>query len=58
MTISPQTIAKLADGVSFLFNAGFRDVVADLAVGESVHWDARHLNILHLDGNQQRGQVK
>ena len=46
MTISPQTIAKLADGVSFLFNAGFRDVVADLAVGESVHWDARHLNIL------------
>lgn len=46
MTISPQTITKLADGVSFLFDAGFRDVVADLAVGKSVQWEARHLNVL------------
>lgn len=46
MTVSPQTISNLADGVLFLFEKGFKDVVADLAVGERVNWEAIHLNVL------------
>lgn len=43
MTVSPQTIGQLAKGVDFLFKTGFKEVVADLAVGKKVVWNATHL---------------
>lgn len=46
MTVSPQTLTNLAEGVLFLFGKGFKDVVADLAVGKNVKWEAMHLNML------------
>lgn len=39
MTISPNTIGKIHEGVTFLHEAGFKDIVADLAMGENVKWE-------------------
>lgn len=39
MTISPETIATMADGVIHLHNAGFRYISADLAMGVDIKWD-------------------
>lgn len=38
MTISPETIKYLSDGVVYLHNKGFKYISADLAMGPSVLW--------------------
>ena len=38
MTISPDTISNMADGVKFLHQIGFKYISADLAMGDSVGW--------------------
>lgn len=38
MTISPETVGHLADGVIFLHDRGFKYISADLALGTSVEW--------------------
>lgn len=45
MTISPETVAHIYDGVCFLHNQGFKHVAADLAMGESIGWQPHHLTI-------------
>lgn len=40
MTISPQTVGKLAEGVKYLHSVGFKAVVADLAQGRDIGWNA------------------
>ena len=46
MTVSPQTIENLAKGVRFLFDKGFNDVVADLAMGDKAVWSKQSLVVL------------
>lgn len=43
MTISPETIQMLYDGIVFLHEQGFRHITADLAMGNNVHWEIKHL---------------
>ena len=43
MTLSPETINKFSDGVKFLHGQGFCEIVADLAMGNSIKWERRHL---------------
>lgn len=43
MTISPQSINGLAEGVKFLHEQGFCSVTADLAMGKNVRWSNDHL---------------
>ena len=43
MTISPETISHLADGVIYLHNKGFKYISADLAMGLSVNWSKQSL---------------
>lgn len=43
MTISPQTISSLSDGVQFLHKLGFQHIAADLAMGPSLKWGAKDL---------------
>lgn len=45
MTISPETIAHLSDGVIFLHEKGFKYISADLAMGPSVNWSKDSLAI-------------
>lgn len=43
MTISPETISHLADGVIFLHTKGFKYISADLAMGPSINWSKQSL---------------
>lgn len=45
MTISPNTISMLRDGVVFLHKQGFRHITADLAMGKEVVWKDEHLKL-------------
>lgn len=45
MTISPDTIGQLADGVKALHQYGFKEILADLAMGANVGWHEEHLRI-------------
>lgn len=45
MTISPETVCKLYDGVKFLHNSGFRYISADLAMGLNINWSKESLII-------------
>ena len=45
MTISPQTIDKLSDGVIYLHKIGFRHIAADLAMGKSIKWTSEDLRV-------------
>lgn len=45
MTLSPQTLPFLYQGVTFLRENGFREIVVDLAMGSSIKWDSNHLQI-------------
>ena len=47
LTISPQTLSTLSDGVKFLHEAGFSSITADLAMGKHVTWDKEHLKVLN-----------
>ena len=66
MTVSPQTVEYLAKGVNYLFDKGFNDVVADLAMGDHAVWNKlslttlkEQLNILVKEymGNTQKPRV-
>lgn len=46
MTISPETLPNLANGVKFLHSKGFSSVVADMARGPQLNWDKSHLKLL------------
>lgn len=43
MTISPETVSKLSDGVAFLHKTGFKYISADLAVGPGIQWSKQSL---------------
>ena len=45
MTLSPDTIAYLHQGVKFLREMGLRYVAVDLAMGTSVKWEQQHLKV-------------
>lgn len=45
MTISPQTVHKLSEGVIFLHKIGFKHIAADLAMGSSVKWTSNDLSV-------------
>lgn len=44
MTISPDTIGSLFDGVMHLYDRGFQHISADLAMGANVLWQTKHLS--------------
>ena len=46
MTLSPDTIERLANGVKYLHYRGFNHVVADLARGNDIGWSKLHLKKL------------
>lgn len=43
MTLSPNTINNLAEGVEYLHSCGFKHIAADLAMGESIGWSKDNL---------------
>lgn len=43
MTISPETVTSLADGVVFLHRKGFKYISADLAMGPNIVWNKSSL---------------
>lgn len=45
MTISPQTIVMLSEGVKHLHDIGFKHIAADLAMGPTLQWEAKDLVI-------------
>lgn len=45
MTISPDTIHNMADGVKSLHTAGFTHIAMDLAMGSQIQWQDKHLKI-------------
>lgn len=46
MTLSPQTLHYLYDGVLYLYKNGLYHITADLAMGKDIAWEQQHLNIL------------
>lgn len=44
MTISPETVKSLSQGVIFLHNKGFKYISADLAMGSNLIWSPTALN--------------
>lgn len=49
MTISPDTISNMADGVKFLHQKGFKYISADLAMGDSVEWTKEKLGVYQTE---------
>lgn len=49
MTISPETIGNLSEGVKFLHEKGFRYISADLAMGPSINWTADALILYRME---------
>ena len=47
MTLSPETLAMLYEGVAELHLIGFKYLTADLAMGKDIAWDTRHLSVLN-----------
>lgn len=45
MTLTPQTLPFLYQGVTFLHEKGLNEIVVDLAMGSSIKWDSSHLRI-------------
>ena len=43
MTLSPETLHKMFEGVTEMHQRGFKFLTVDLAMGGSVNWDASHL---------------
>lgn len=52
MTVSPQTLPHLYDGVVSLHSQGFANVAVDLAMGKNVLWEKEHLVIFQDQLNQ------
>lgn len=49
MTISPDTISNMANGVKFLHRKGFKYISSDLAMGDSVGWSKEKLGIYQME---------
>lgn len=49
MTISPDTISNMTDGVKFLHQKGFKYISADLAMGDSVEWTKEKLGVYQTE---------
>lgn len=49
MTISPDTISNMAEGVMFLHRKGFKYISSDLAMGDSVGWSKEKLGIYQTE---------
>lgn len=45
MTISPNTLKHLYDGITFLYSKGFDYITVDLAMGKHISWKDQHLKI-------------
>lgn len=45
LTISPETVGLLFNGVEYLNNFGFKHISADLAMGNRIPWEKKHLLI-------------
>lgn len=45
MTVSPETLPMLTEGIVFLHEKGFKYLTVDLAIGKFVHWTDEHLGI-------------
>lgn len=45
MTVSPDTISNLYDGVTYLIEQGFPYMTTDLAMGDRIFWEDCHLNV-------------
>lgn len=43
MTISPETVCRLSDGVIFLHEKGFKYITVDLAMGQTIEWTSETL---------------
>lgn len=52
MTVSPKTISLLSEGVIHLHNIGFKHIAADLAMGPTIHWEAKHLMLYRDELNK------
>ena len=62
LTISPDTINSLSDGVLFLNKYGFSHISADLAMGGNIKWNSGHLfafrnQIRIISNNIQKGTL-
>lgn len=49
MTISPETVELLSEGVSFLHSKGFKYISADLAMGDKLQWAKASLQKFHCE---------
>lgn len=49
MTMSPATVGQLYNGIKFLYDKGFRDVDASLALGNNIGWNKEHLKLLSTE---------
>ena len=45
MTISPETLPYLYQGVVFLRKKGLENIAVDLAMGSTINWQSKHLSI-------------
>lgn len=43
MTVSPQTISSMSEGIIYLHNIGFNNISVDLAMGDKVNWTSHTL---------------
>lgn len=64
MTVSPNTIGLLANGIKALHQYGFTEIQADLAMGANVGWQAEHLRVYAKQLNElkewylEHGEIK
>ena len=49
MTISPETISNMAEGVKYLHRKGFKYISADLAMGKFIGWTKEKLGIYQTE---------
>lgn len=49
MTISPETVKLLSDGVIFLHNKGFKYISADMAMGTGLAWNQSNLKDYQIE---------
>ena len=46
MTVSPYSLRSFSEGVRFLHDKGFGNIMVDLACGAKIGWNSNHLSIL------------
>lgn len=47
VTVSPQTLHMLYNGITSLHSLGVKKITADLAMGKNIGWNDEHLQVLH-----------